>query len=110
MKLNLLSIMLLGSGLFLTACVGDGNDDHSSKSSNVDVSDIQNPVVNTPQAYPSLDENLSNADAHVVKSSKIKGTPAKETQAAKLLLRVKPTPSAEDWPIGLGAWCSDDDC
>ena len=54
MKLNLLSIMLIGSGLLLSAC--NGSDDKSDSPSttlnvNADINNIQNPVVNTPQPY-----------------------------------------------------------
>lgn len=104
MKLNLLSIMLVGSGLFLTACGGsDDKGDNSTISSNVDVNKIQNPVVNTPKPY-FIDgvENFTlppNAAESVVMTYKMQGIKGKETQATTLVFTPKTAPPAGGWPI-----------
>ncbi|ENU58364.1 Lysophospholipase [Acinetobacter guillouiae MSP4-18] len=105
MKLNLLTVMLLGSGLFLTACGGsDDKGDNSSTSTNVnaDVNNIQNPVVNTPKPYVIDVENFilpPNADDSVVMTYKMKGITGQETQATALVFTPKTTPPAGGWPI-----------
>lgn len=77
MKLNLLSVILAGSFLFLTACGGDDKSDSPSTSPNVnvDVNKIQNPVVNTPQPYmPNSPKNRpENAAESVVMTYKMQG-------------------------------------
>ncbi|MDO6643093.1 alpha/beta hydrolase family protein [Acinetobacter guillouiae] len=114
MKLNLLSIMLLGSGLFLTACGGsDDKGDNSSTSSNVDVNNIQNPVVNTPVPYEYTEDYPPNAEASVVMTYKMKGITGQETQATALVFTPKTAPPAGGWPIV--AWAHgtvgvNDDC
>ncbi len=108
MKLNLLSIMLVGSPLFLTACGGDEHGDNSSMNSNTDINQIQNPVVITPIPYDIKDNTLPlNVVETVVMTSKMKGVTRKERQAI-MLLSSESAPSTEDWPIGLGAWCRED--
>ena len=100
MKLNLLSIMLVGSGLFLTACGGsDDKSDNSSTSSNVDVNKIQNPVVNTPVPYKHEADYPPNAEASVVMTYKMQGVTGKETQATALVFTPKTEPPAGGWPI-----------
>jgi len=106
MKLNLLSIMLLGSGLFLTACGGDDKGDNSTTSPNVnvDVNNIQNPVVNTPKPYviENYDEEyftVPNAEKGVVMTYKMKGIKGQETQATALVFTPKTAPPAGGWPI-----------
>ena len=102
MKLNLLTVMLLGSGLFLTACGGsDNKGDNSSTSTNVnaDVNNIQNPVVNTPVPYEYTDDYPSNAAESVVMTYKMQGIKGQETQATALVFTPKTVPPAEGWPI-----------
>ena len=73
--------MLLGSGLFLTACGGDDNKGDNSTTSpnvNVDINNIKNPVVNTPKPYviENFDEEyftVPNAEKGVVMTYKMKG-------------------------------------
>ena len=174
MKLNLLSIMLVGSGLLLSACSGNGNSNNSSTGSNdgkpnvenpgevippdkgkpgevippdegkpgevippdegkpgevippdegkpgevippdegkpgevippeekpnVDVNNIQDPVVGTPSAYQSAAENPPNAADSVVMTYKMKGIKGTETQATALVFTPKTAPPAGGWPI-----------
>ncbi|MFW1942508.1 serine aminopeptidase domain-containing protein [Acinetobacter guillouiae] len=102
MKLNLLSIMLLGSGLFLTACGGGDKGDNSTTSpdANADVNNIQNPVVNTPVPYNIKNDVLPpNAAESVVMTYKMKGITGQETQATALVFTPKTVPPAGGWPI-----------
>jgi dienelactone hydrolase len=101
MKLKLLSVLLTGSTLFLTACGGDDdNSDHLSTSSDVDVNNIQNPVVNTPVPYNIKNDVLPpNADESVVMTYKMKGITGQETQATALVFTPKTAPPAGGWPI-----------
>ena len=116
MKLNLLTVMLLGSGLFLTACGGsDNKGDNSSTSTNVnaDVNNIQNPVVNTPVPYEYTDDYPSNAAESVVMTYKMQGIKGQETQATALVFTPKTEPPAEGWPIvawGHGSVGVGDEC
>ena len=106
MKLNLLTVMLLGSGLFLTACGGsdDNKGDNSSTSSNADVNNIQNPVVNTPEPYvledyDEEDFTVPNAEESVVMTYKMQGIKGQETQATALVFTPRTAPPAGGWPI-----------
>jgi len=107
MKLNLLTVMLLGSGLFLTACGGsDNKGDNSTTSTNVnaDVNNIQNPVVNTPVPYVLEDYDkeyytVPNAEEGVVMTYKMQGIKGQETQATALVFTPKTEPPAGGWPI-----------
>lgn len=105
MKLNLLTVMLLGSGLFLTACGGsDDKGDNSTTSPNVnaDINNIQNPVVNTPKPYVIDVKDFTlppNAAESVVMTYKMKGITGKETQATTLVFTPKTAPPAGGWPI-----------
>lgn len=100
MKRNTLSILLASSVVFLTACGGDDNNDGgSSTTQNVDINNIQNPVVGTPKAYE-FPANLlpSAADAWVM-TYKMKGIKGTETQATTLIFTPKTAPPANGWPI-----------
>ena len=103
MKLNLLTVMLLGSGLLFTACGGgDDKGDNSSTSSNInaDVNNIQNPVVSIPVPYNIKDDVLPpNAAESVVMTYKMQGITGKETQATALVFTPKTEPPAGGWPI-----------
>ena len=107
MKLNLLTIMLLGSGLFLTACGGSDNKGGNSSTStnvNADVNNIQNPVVNTPVPYVLEDYDkeyytVPNAEEGVVMTYKMQGIKGQETQATALVFTPKTEPPAGGWPI-----------
>ncbi|WP_434277862.1 alpha/beta hydrolase family protein [Acinetobacter sp. CE-15] len=119
MKLNLLSIMLVGSGPLLSACDSNRNSNNSSTGSNdgkpnvekpgevippedkpnVDVNNIQDPVVGTPSAYQSAAENPPNAADSVVMTYKMKGIKGTETQATALVFTPKTAPPAGGWPI-----------
>ncbi|WP_434277864.1 alpha/beta hydrolase family protein [Acinetobacter sp. CE-15] len=102
MKLNLLSIMLLGSGLLLSACNGsDDKSDNPSTSSNVnaDINKIQNPVVSTPVPYKFTENYPPNAAESVVMTYKMQGIKGTETQATALVFTPKTTPPAGGWPI-----------
>ena len=102
MKLNLLTIMLLGSGLFLTACGGSDNKGGNSSTStnvNADVNNIQNPVVSTPVAYKFTQDYPPNAAESVVMTYKMQGIKGQETQATALVFTPKTEPPAGGWPI-----------
>ena len=174
MKLNLLSIMLVGSGLLLSACNGNGNSNNSSTGSNdgkpnvekpgevispdkgkpgevippdegkpgevippdkgkpgevippdegkpgevippdkgkpgdekpveekpnVDVNNIENPVVGTPVEYMTTTENPQNVAESVVMTYKMKGIKGTETQATALVFTPKTAPPVGGWPI-----------
>ena len=118
MKLNLLSVMLAGSSLFLIACNGsDDKSDNPTTSLNVnaDVNNIQNPVVNTPQPYMpnSPKSRPENAAESVVMTYKMQGIKGTETQATALVFTPKTEPPAGGWPIvawAHGAAGVADDC
>ena len=102
MRLNLLTIMLLGSGLFLTACGGSddkGGDSSTSTNVNADVNNIQNPVVSTPVAYKFTQDYPPNAAESVVMTYKMQGIKGQETQATALVFTPKTEPPAGGWPI-----------
>ena len=102
MKLNLLSVLLALSSLFLTACNGsDDKSDNPSTSSdvNADVNKIQNPVVGTPTEYVYKQDYPPNAAESVVMRYKMKGITGKETQATALVFTPKTAPPAGGWPI-----------
>ena len=185
MKLNLLSIMLVGSGLLLSACNGNGNSNNSSTGSNdgkpnvekpgevispdkgkpgevippdkgkpgevippdegkpgevippdkgkpgevippdegkpgevippdkgkpgdekpveekpnVDINNIENPVVGTPVEYMTTTENPQNVAESVVMTYKMKGIKGTETQATALVFTPKTAPPVGGWPI-----------
>ncbi|MFW1744844.1 serine aminopeptidase domain-containing protein [Acinetobacter guillouiae] len=102
MKLNLLSVLLALSSLFLAACNGsDDKSDNSSTSSNVnpDANKIQNPVVGTPTEYVYKQDYPPNAAESVVMTYKMQGISGKETQATALVFTPKTVPPAEGWPI-----------
>ncbi|MFW1982697.1 serine aminopeptidase domain-containing protein [Acinetobacter guillouiae] len=115
MKLNLLSVILAGSFLFLTACGGDDKSDTPSTSPNVnvDVNKIQNPVVSTPVPYKFTENYPPNAAESVVMTYKMQGITGTETQATALVFTPKTTPPAGGWPIvawAHGAVGVADDC
>ncbi|WP_151810869.1 alpha/beta hydrolase family protein [Acinetobacter bereziniae] len=101
MKKNVLSILLASSTVFLTACGGgDGNKDGgSSTTSNVDINNIQNPVVGTPAAYTFPKDAPPNAADSVVMTYKMKGIKGTETLATSLVFTPKTAPPAGGWPI-----------
>ena len=118
MKLNLLSVMLAGSSLFLIACNGsDDKSDNPATSLNVnaDINNIQNPVVDTPQPYMpnSPKSRPENAAESVVMTYKMQGIKGTETQATALVFTPKTEPPAGGWPIvawAHGAAGVADDC
>lgn len=99
MKKSLLAILLLSSGLMLTACNdSDDNDDVNNGGSTADVNNIQNPVVGTPTSYSSTD--LSSVAANsVVMTYKMKGIKGTEVQATALVFTPKTVAPATGWPI-----------
>jgi len=101
MKKSALSILLTSSVVLFTACGGDdgNNNSDSSTASNVDINNIQNPVVGTPTAYKFSDDTPPNAADSVVMTYKMKGVNGTETQATALLFTPKTAPPAGGWPI-----------
>lgn len=100
MKRNALSILLASSVVFLTACGGDDNNDGGpSTTSNVDINNIQNPVVGTPAAYIFPKDAPPNAADSVVMTYKMKGIKGTETLATSLVFTPKTAPPAGGWPI-----------
>ncbi|WP_151960823.1 alpha/beta hydrolase family protein [Acinetobacter bereziniae] len=100
MKRNALSILLASSVVFLTACGGDDNNDGDpSTTSNIDINNIQNPVVGTPAAYTFPKDAPPNAADSVVMTYKMKGIKGTETLATSLVFTPKTAPPAGGWPI-----------
>ncbi len=100
MKRNALSILLASSVVFLTACGGDDNNDGGpSTTSNVDINNIQNPVVGTPAAYIFPKDAPPNAADSVVMTYKMKGIKGTEILATSLVFTPKTAPPVEGWPI-----------
>lgn len=99
MKKNALSILILSSGLVLSACNNGGSGGNSYESpSNTDLNTIANPVVGTPIAYTKTDFSAVAADS-VVMTYKMKGVKGAEVQATSLVFTPKTAPPASGWPI-----------
>ncbi|MGR2918952.1 alpha/beta hydrolase family protein [Acinetobacter sp. 1125_18A] len=99
MKKNGLSILILSSVLVLSACNNGGSEGNSYESpSNIDVNNIENPVVGTPIAYSKTDFSTVAADS-VVMTYKMKGVKGTEVQATSLVFTPKIAPPASGWPI-----------
>ncbi|MBK5647224.1 MAG: alpha/beta fold hydrolase, partial [Acinetobacter sp.] len=99
MKKNALSILILSSGLVLSACNNGGSGGNSYESpSNTDLNTIANPVVGTPIAYTKTDFSAVAADS-VVMTYKMKGVKGTEVQATSLVFTPKTAPPASGWPI-----------
>ncbi|WP_336953866.1 alpha/beta hydrolase family protein [Acinetobacter sp. AS167] len=99
MKKKLLTVLILSSGLVLTACKNGGSGGGSYESpSNTDVNNITNPVVGTPTAYSKTDFTAVAADS-VVMTYKMKGVKGTEVQATSLVFTPKTAPPASGWPI-----------
>ncbi|MCU4492258.1 alpha/beta fold hydrolase [Acinetobacter guillouiae] len=100
MKINVFSILLVSSVVFLTACGGgNDNDESSSTTYNVDINNIQNPVVGTPTTYKFHEDAPPNAADSVVMTYKMKGVKGSETLATSLIFTPKTAPPAGGWPI-----------
>ena len=99
MKKNLLTVLVLSSGLLLSACDngGDGGGG-SSSTSNADVNNIANPVVGTPTAYSLTDFSAAAAES-VVMTYKMKGISGNEVQATALVFTPRTAAPASGWPI-----------
>lgn len=99
MKKNLLTVLVLSSGLLLSACDngGDGGGG-SSSTSNADVNNIANPVVGTPTAYSLTDFTAAAAES-VVMTYKMKGISGNEVQATALVFTPRTAAPASGWPI-----------
>lgn len=99
MKKNLLTVLVLSSGLFLSACDNGGGGGGSSPSSpNTDVNTIANPVVGTPTTYALTDMSAAAAES-VVMTYKMKGINGTEVQATSLVFTPKTAAPATGWPI-----------
>lgn len=99
MKKNLLTVLVLSSGLLLSACDngGDGGGG-SSSTSNADVNNIANPVVGTPTAYSLTDFSAAAAES-VVMTYKMKGISGNEVQATALVFTPRTAAPTSGWPI-----------
>ncbi len=99
MKRNLLTVLILSSGLVLSACNNGGSGGSSSaNTSTVDVNNISTPVVGTPTAYTLSDFSSVAADS-VVMTYKMKGLSGTEVQATSLVFTPKTPAPASGWPI-----------
>ena len=99
MKKNLLTVLVLSSGLVLSACNNGGSGGgSSSSSSNVDVNSIANPVVGTPTAYSLTDFSAAAAES-VVMTYKMKGISGNEVQATALVFTPRTAAPESGWPI-----------
>lgn len=99
MKKNLLTVLVLSSGLVLSACDnGGGGGSSSSIPSNTDVNNIANPVVGTPTTYALTDMSAAAAES-VIMTYKMKGINGTEVQATSLVFTPKTAAPATGWPI-----------
>ena len=99
MKRNLLTVLILSSGLVLSACNNGGSGGSSSSNSTTsDVNTISNPVVGTPTAYTLSDLSSVAADS-VIMTYKMKGINGTEVQATSLVFTPKTAAPASGWPI-----------
>ncbi|KAF1022321.1 MAG: hypothetical protein GAK29_03205 [Acinetobacter bereziniae] len=100
MKKNLLTVLIISSGLVLTACNNGGSGGSSSGSSpnNTDVNNIANPVVGTPSPYTATDFTAVATDS-VIMTYKMKGINGTEVQATSLVFTPKTTAPTDGWPI-----------
>ncbi|WP_445115419.1 alpha/beta fold hydrolase [Acinetobacter sp. WZC-1] len=98
MKKNLLTALLLSSGLLLTACNGsDDGSNAASPSDNTEVNQIQNPVVTTT-AYTLTDMSAVATDS-IVMTYKMQGVNGNEVQATAQVFTPKTPAPAGGWPI-----------
>ncbi|WP_287909000.1 alpha/beta fold hydrolase [Acinetobacter sp.] len=99
MKKKLLTVLILSSGIALTACNnGGGGGSSGSPPNNTDVNTIANPVVGTPSAYSKTDFSAVATDS-VVMTYKMKGINGTEVQATSLVFTPKTAAPAGGWPI-----------
>lgn len=99
MKRNILTVLILSSGLVLSACNNGGGGSSSSNSTpNSDINSIANPVVGTPSAY-TLSDLSAVANDSVVMTYKMKGLSGTETQATALVFTPKTAAPASGWPM-----------
>lgn len=101
MKKTLLTVLLLSSGLILTAC-NDSNDDYvlggGDGNTSSDVNTIKEPVVGTPSTY-ALTDMSSVAGSSVVMTYKMKGVSGAEVLATALVFTPKTAAPVGGWPI-----------
>ncbi|MDR0238527.1 alpha/beta fold hydrolase [Acinetobacter sp.] len=100
MKKNLLTVLIISSGLVLTACNNGGSGGGSSGSApnNTDVNNIANPVVGTPSPYTATDFTAVATDS-VIMTYKMKGINGTEVQATSLVFTPKTAAPTDGWPI-----------
>lgn len=100
MKKNLFTVLILSSGLVLSACNngGSGGSDSTNTSNGADINAITNPVVGTPVAYTLTDFSAVASDS-VLMTYKMKGINGTEVQATSLVFTPKSTAPASGWPI-----------
>lgn len=99
MKKNLLKVLIISSGIALTACNnGDGGSSSGASPDNTDVNTIANPVVGTPSAYTATDFSTVATDS-VVMTYKMKGINGTEVQSTSLVFTPKTVAPAGGWPI-----------
>lgn len=94
MKKSLMTLMMIGSSVFLAAC-NDGDQEYNDNSI---INKIPNPVVGTPRAY-SLTDMSAFAQDSVVMTYKMQGVTGQETQATSLVFTPKSLPPVGGWPI-----------
>ncbi len=99
MKRNLLTVLILSSGLVLSACNdGDNSSSIIGEPSDPNANNIVNPVVGIPTAY-SKDDMSAVAAESVLMTYKMKGVNGTETQATALVFTPKTAPPAAGWPV-----------
>ena len=76
-----------------------GDEKPVEEKPNVDVNNIENPVVGTPVEYMTTTENPQNVAESVVMTYKMKGIKGTETQATALVFTPKTAPPVGGWPI-----------
>ena len=99
MKRKLLSVLVLSSGLLLSACNDDDNNGSGTGgNSDPNANNIEKPVVGIPTAYTTDDMSTVAADS-VLMTYKMKGINDVETQATALVFTPKTAPPATGWPV-----------
>jgi len=98
MNMKLLTIVMLGSSLLLTACGGGDGDTTYTFKPEVPENNIKDPVVGIPVNY-TLDGMAAVSADSVVMTYKMLGVNGKEVQATALVFTPQSPAPANGWPI-----------
>ena len=99
MKIKLLTVAMLSTTLFLTACGGDDNESAVFvPKPEIPENNIKDPVVGMPTAYTKSDFSLVASESSVM-TYKMLGQNGQETTATSLVFVPKGTMPADGWKI-----------